>query len=643
MIVADVKKDVVVSEDFEQSAYTIKASAQSFDILSNRVYTHKVRAIIRELSCNANDSHIEAGNEQPYKVHLPTSLEPWFSVQDFGVGMSHEDCMKLYTTFFESTKRESNELTGCLGIGSKVFFCLVDSATITSVYDGKKRIYSSYKDEYGLPQMACLNCVDSDEHNGIEVKINISGRSGEFIEEAVTVYKYFDNIPDINNEEVLEKISKIKDSYFLVTDDYSFKSGYDDLYAVMGNVAYHIPDNVLNKCYKDVDGSVKIDMYDLPCGFIKFDMGDLEFEAGRENLSLNDRTISAIVTKLSDVLIDINGEICNKIEECDGTYNQAVMANSLSRIAKAFKVDITKYRLPKPSTGFDFYYTNTWNSTVKTDSGYATDKLFGDKVELYYHKPKFMARIKNYVKETDTTVVILDDAQVAEMEIPPNMVKDLDTLPKIDYKKRGAILEPRDAKVFTLNDKDYVSLNRDRWDDCNINTADITTEFVYLEISRWEPVHRSLYNIRCVFLQANNHGIKTPVLYGLKSAFLNTADFKRMNFISFRDYMKREVKKLGTIKVYNYSKSAKSGNILVKLADSCDDDMFSTFKDGRSGSNETSHEYLESYGFKVDKDETLDTLYEDIMKKYPMLNILDHYRIGPNELDTVAAYINERC
>ena len=41
------------SSDFEQSNYTIEATAKAFSILSDQLYSNKIRAVIRELSSNA--------------------------------------------------------------------------------------------------------------------------------------------------------------------------------------------------------------------------------------------------------------------------------------------------------------------------------------------------------------------------------------------------------------------------------------------------------------------------------------------------------------------------------------------------------------------------------------------------------------
>src|SRR5271157_2804432 len=90
--------------------FQITASKIAFNILSSGLYSNKIGACIRELSCNAYDAHVEAGKKDvPFEIHLPSSFEPWFSVKDYGVGLSHEGILGLYTTYFSSSRNDSNE------------------------------------------------------------------------------------------------------------------------------------------------------------------------------------------------------------------------------------------------------------------------------------------------------------------------------------------------------------------------------------------------------------------------------------------------------------------------------------------------------------------------------------------------------
>jgi hypothetical protein len=50
--------EAVLSNVGEIGEFRIRNSAKAFNILSSGLYANKVRAIVRELSCNAVDSHI---------------------------------------------------------------------------------------------------------------------------------------------------------------------------------------------------------------------------------------------------------------------------------------------------------------------------------------------------------------------------------------------------------------------------------------------------------------------------------------------------------------------------------------------------------------------------------------------------------
>ena len=93
------ENQAILSNVGEIGEFRIRNSAKAFNILSSGLYANKIRAIIRELSCNAVDSHVAAGKAGvPFEVHLPNSLDPFFSIRDFGTGLTHEQVTNIYTT-----------------------------------------------------------------------------------------------------------------------------------------------------------------------------------------------------------------------------------------------------------------------------------------------------------------------------------------------------------------------------------------------------------------------------------------------------------------------------------------------------------------------------------------------------------------
>ena len=98
-------QDVTFHGDFEQRDVAIGDVAFILDMFADKVYSNKERAVIRELACNAHDSHVMAGTtDVPFDVHLPTQLEPWFSLRDYGTGLADDDIANVYGV--NSHKRE---------------------------------------------------------------------------------------------------------------------------------------------------------------------------------------------------------------------------------------------------------------------------------------------------------------------------------------------------------------------------------------------------------------------------------------------------------------------------------------------------------------------------------------------------------
>jgi len=169
-----IDNEPVLSNVGEVGEFRIRNSAKAFSILSSGLYANKVRAIIREYSCNAVDSHVEAGRaDTPFDVHLPNSLEPWFAVRDYGVGLDEQQVRNIFTTYFESTKTATDELIGGLGLGSKSAFSYTDNFTIVAVKAGIKRVFTAFINDQGVPSIAPMGEEASNEPNGVEIRFAV--------------------------------------------------------------------------------------------------------------------------------------------------------------------------------------------------------------------------------------------------------------------------------------------------------------------------------------------------------------------------------------------------------------------------------------------------------------------------------------
>ena len=176
-------------------AFTIQNSPLAFEILSSRLYSDPVMAVVRELLSNAYDSQCLAGKENvPVKVQLPDYLNPNFTVRDYGIGLEKDEVLLLYTSFFSSTKSASNDFTGCFGLGSKTPFSYASGFTVNSCRNGCRHKFMMVK-KGRLPHAVYAGKDFTDEPDGLEIIIPVNENDFNLFKEKV--FSYLKYIPEI--------------------------------------------------------------------------------------------------------------------------------------------------------------------------------------------------------------------------------------------------------------------------------------------------------------------------------------------------------------------------------------------------------------------------------------------------------------
>ncbi len=296
--------------------FTIKATGKAFRILSSGLYKEKVLAVVRELSCNAYDAHVAAGYaSRPFDIHLPSPFEPYFAVRDYGPALSPDQIETVFTTYFESTKTESNDQIGGLGLGCKSPLSYVDSFTVISRYEGLKRTYTVFFDETDTPSMVEMSCDeitdDKYEEGGLEVRLPVRNDSFyEFKDRAEKVFRYFNPKPNVvGNGEYKPQTPDV----ILQGPSYELVSGSQNARAIMGIVSYPIDGNSLN--LSGPGRSLLTSAID-----IRFEVGDLDIQAGREELSYDERTKKAITARVDSILTDLHTRVIRSVAKCKNEF-----------------------------------------------------------------------------------------------------------------------------------------------------------------------------------------------------------------------------------------------------------------------------------------------------------------------------------
>ena len=320
-------------EQFKQQGFSIKQSARAFEVLSSNLYSNKVKAIVRELGCNAWDAHVEreklrqkephntwlASSSTTFQVTLPNTWQPMFMIRDFGIGLSNEDVLGLYTTYFGSTKEKNNDTVGAFGLGSKSPFCYTDQFTVTSFFNGNKSTYQAFISDDGAPAIALLSTEKTLEKNGIQISIPVSGKDFKAFEENVRdVFKWFtSHVPEVTGRPGL--IVPVSDG--MVAKTYSvypisffrFNNGQINFLIRQGNVVYPV----------DIDSFSLTTLTEAQKSLFKWGflvdvpIGSVNVTASRERLNYDKNTEGFLVRTLDMMISEIRKDLNAEMKDID--------------------------------------------------------------------------------------------------------------------------------------------------------------------------------------------------------------------------------------------------------------------------------------------------------------------------------------
>ena len=323
-----------------EKAMISAAGAQGIIQILASIYKDPVKAIIREYTTNAVDAHIEAGKGGvPIQVKLPTEKDPIFMVRDFGRGLSTLGMMKVFKDIGVSTKTNSNELTGGMGIGSKSCFSLVNMIVISSVTlqnsTKKKAIYSYYKNDDQDIVLDLISEELTEENTGLEIKVPVDpALVYEFRSKATELFRYFNVTPKIINMDInlVLSVGSIETAIEGGIRVRCGKKGHGlaDMTLIMGNIPYILNRNEVLKVisrHKDANNRWNAlewlaDPKDCSV-YIDVPIGSVRIAPSREDLFYSLSNIVCIIEKL---------EIANKLINDFFTNRLDTIENPLARV-----------------------------------------------------------------------------------------------------------------------------------------------------------------------------------------------------------------------------------------------------------------------------------------------------------------------
>jgi len=287
------------------------ASSMVFQLFTKNVYSNPIGTVVREITSNCFDSHIEAGVNAPIRIKKfidPQTNTQYISFIDYGVGMCPDRVENIYGVYFESTKRIDNTQIGGFGIGGKTPLAYKrstglgegeydNSFYVITVFDKVKYYYCIYEGSES-PVISLLHSEPTTDGNGTEIRIPILEKDAEtFSKEMVRQLYYFENIifegfdDTYRSETLMNTYQIVRGKSFLFRgSEYS-----NQIHICLGRVAYPIDFNVLGLNSND---------YMLPLA-VRLEVGEIGVTVSRESLDYSESTIKLLKKKLEIVKEEI--------------------------------------------------------------------------------------------------------------------------------------------------------------------------------------------------------------------------------------------------------------------------------------------------------------------------------------------------
>lgn len=277
-----------------EGKFSLNATAYTFKVLYDTLYSDKEMAVVRELMANCYDAMKMAGREnEPFNVSMD-KLD--VSFEDSGPGIPHEKMADIFCTMFGSSKTDDPTQIGGFGLGCKSPFALTDHFTVTSYHNGLQVVYAMHRGDEttgGIPGFREMVRVPCGSRTGLTVTVPLKDthQRNWIIDKVRHFTKWsgmkvlFKNHKD-DEAELLESfdLTAFNKIGFAVFNCYPDHLGGGSVYVSLGNVLYPLSTEI--KGYQSLAKNVPNNW----CMVIKAEPGKVGVVPSREAISYTQQT-----------------------------------------------------------------------------------------------------------------------------------------------------------------------------------------------------------------------------------------------------------------------------------------------------------------------------------------------------------------
>lgn len=388
------KLDVVNGGALQTRRFTMQPSAHVMKMFTSQ-YSNPIGSMVREYGSNMLDAYAKLPEEPRRKpeIHIPTRLQPFLEFKDYGVGMDWDTVWNVFPAMGDSTKRDSNLEIGGFGLGAKTAFGYesADSWTVESRFNGQKMIFNAFHDEDHWPSFNHVATQDTDEPNGITVRVPIAER--DFYASAQEVAKFLEFFPmEVEVTGAPPTFAATKATYIMRGESWGIRTlgGHR---IVVGPVAYPLPSERAREGLSDNDklvlNAASVDIF-VPIGLV-------DIVPNREAVIFSERTKQVVKDFIQAAFLSVRQQ-----------------AEKLIAPAKTEYEALTALRGLWTNTGLQPLLRGIeWKGTLlNTDNGISRKRsdletaLPGVKFQHYYGNFRNTAKVKEGEIEERTPLIV---------------------------------------------------------------------------------------------------------------------------------------------------------------------------------------------------------------------------------------------
>lgn len=296
MILEKAKSEIIRKGEIQENTVGIDVDNLGFvtQLLTSNLYKCPLESFLRETVANGIDSTKEAGKDLPVLIIIDCDecMNLSISIRDYGTGLSPERFDKIYKNIGSSTKRDSNDYIGALGIGRFSCLAVADQVSLVSYYNGVRYEYLMYKDN-GYVNIDLIDKSDTTEENGFMVSVESNSSYYYYLNNALEDLQLLNVKIETNIEDsrINRRVNAINEKLY-----HEYKNFYTVEYGInnaieMGGVIYQYG----NITYNSINSNI----------ILKCDMGSLQLTPSRESLINNEHNKQVIQEAINSANTEI--------------------------------------------------------------------------------------------------------------------------------------------------------------------------------------------------------------------------------------------------------------------------------------------------------------------------------------------------